>query len=257
MRRVPLLATLCALIGSLLMPAHAAPGEGILLHGTRTAYVDLYVYVSTTINTTDLRMATTGSYVGFFLSPAPADRDTVGALVMPRVGATGQDAGSTMQLGQSWDVRPGKYRAFLITDGTADVFIPIDGQGYRGWVPRRKAVLSVRNADFDVPAGASEGAHRTPVTLRARSLVIAAGLATSTSLTAIDGIGACVTSRPDRCPALDMKGRLPAAAQWSSSAILEPVGSYSGVLAVQRLAGMDAGSHVAGAIVILTIGLQS
>ena len=42
---------------------------------------------------------------------------TVGALVMPRVGATGDDAASVIKLGDSWDVQAGKYRMFLLTDG--------------------------------------------------------------------------------------------------------------------------------------------
>src|SRR6266700_3577748 len=142
MRRVPLLAMLLGLV-AFLAPVHsyAAADEGIVLRGNHTAYVDLYVYVNTTINTADLRMSTKGTYVGFFMSPAPANRDTVGALDMPRVGATGADSKSTIQLGQSLDVQAGKYRVFLITNGPAEVFIPITGQGLRGWVPRGRAPL--------------------------------------------------------------------------------------------------------------------
>lgn len=132
MRRVPLLAMLAVLVSLLVAPVSAAtPAEGIFLRGSRTAYVDLYVYVNRTIAVDDVVMKTKGTYVGFYLSPAPADRDTVGALVMPRVGATGP--GAVMQLGQSWDVQAGRYRMFLLTDGAAEVFIPIEGQGYRGW----------------------------------------------------------------------------------------------------------------------------
>src|SRR4051812_10368254 len=102
MRRARLLALLLGVLSVLAVPSYGsftAYGEGILLRGSRTAYVDLTVYVSTTVNESDLQMKTKGSYVGFFLSPAPANRDTVGALVMPRVGATGADSASTMQLG--------------------------------------------------------------------------------------------------------------------------------------------------------------
>ncbi len=258
MRRVPVLATLCVLIGCLALPSSAAAGDGILLRGSRTGYVDLHVYVNTRVDPADVMMTTKGSYVGFFLSPAPANRDTVGALVMPRVGATGQDGASIMQLGASWDVGPGKYRAFLITDGQSDVFIPIAGQGYRGWTPRGRAPLTLQRADFDVAAGSAGETRKYPMTLRARSLVVAAGLASSTSLTAVDQIGSCVTSTPDTCPTtLEMSARVPAARQWTSSAVLEPPGTYAGVLAVQRIAGMDAGSHVAGVVLILTIGIQS
>jgi hypothetical protein len=258
MRRVPLLAMLLVLASVLLVPARAAaPVEGIFLRGSRTAYVDLYVYVNRTISIDDVVMTTKGTYVGFYLSPAPADRDTVGALVMPRVGATGTDA--VMQLGQSWDVRAGRYRMFLLTDGPAEVFVPIEGQGYRGWVPRGRAPLSVRRTDFDVDPGSTGGAARTPVSLRARSLVVVAGLVTSPSLTAVDHLSACVTNGSTSSCGLSYRvdTRVPLAQTWSYGAALVGPGSHIGVLELNRAAGVDAGSHVAGTLMVLTIGRQT
>ena len=259
MRRVPLLAMLAVLLGLCAVPSHADAAEGILLRGSRTAYVDLYVYVNRTISLADIAMKTRGSYVGFFLSPAPAG-DTVGAMVMPRVGATGQDNASVMKLGQSWDVRAGKYRAFLITDGAAEVFIPIEGQGLRGWIPRGRAPLSVRRADFDTPAGSASGGTHIPVPIRERSLIISAGLATSASLTAIDQLSTCI-AESDACAqsyADESAARVPMARAWTYGAALRPPGAYAAVLSLSRLVpGEDAASHVDGVFMVLTIGRQT
>jgi hypothetical protein len=256
MRRVPLLAMLLVLV-SLVVPAFATPDDGILLHGSRTAYVDLYVYVNTTITAADVRMSTKGSYVGFYMSPAPANRDTVGALVMPRVGATGATSADVMKLGQSWDVQAGKYRVFLLTDGPADVFIPIAGQGYRGWVPRGRAPFSVRPANFDVAAGSIGDTQRVPVAARARSLVVAAAVASSASLTGVDQLTACVTSATTCSVSYEVTARMPAAKAWTYGVALVAPGSYGGVFDVHRLAGVDAGSHIDAAVLVLTIGVQT
>jgi hypothetical protein len=251
MRRVSLLAMLLVLC-SLVVPSFASTDEG------KTAYVDLYVYV----NTTDIRMSTRGTYVGFYMAPAPANRDTVGALVMPRVGATGATSSDVMQLGDSWDVQAGKYRMFLLTDGPATVFVPIEGQGFRGWVPRGVAPISVKRADFDVAAGAPGGTRRVPVPVDVRSLVIAAGMATSTSLTAVERIDACVTAYTSCTTPLSTvpdtpATRVPAGRAWAYGSALVMRGSYGGLFDLSRLGGGDAGSHIDGAVLVLTIGIQT
>lgn len=252
MRRVrPLLAILGVLACAFAVPARAATDEGILLNGSRTAYVDVYVYASTTIASADVSMRTKGSYVGFFFSPAPADRDTVGALVMPRVGT------DQMKLGASWDVRPGKYRVFLLTDGPAEVFVPISGQGFRAYKPDGRVPSSVGRADFDVPAGTTAVSRDYPLAPRARSLVVAAAMVSSASLTAIDQMSACVTSDGVCTPPLAAATRVPAARASAYGVNLVAPGRYSGVIDVRRMLGDDAGSHVDGAILVLTIGVQT
>jgi hypothetical protein len=255
MRRVPLLAMLLVLCGLAVPASHAAADEGILLRGSRTAYVDLYVYVNTTLDPASFRITSRGSYVGFFMSPAPANRDTVGALVMPRVGATVADP---MKLGQSWDVQAGKYRMFLLTDGPAEVFVPIAGQGYRGYYPRGAAPFAVRPADFDIAPGSVSAAHQTTMRLRSRSLVVAAGMATSKSVAAVDRLTACVTSSGAACSTTySVAAHFPGTAPWSYGVELVPPGDYAGVFDVTRVAAADAGTHVTGDVLILTIGIQS
>jgi hypothetical protein len=257
-RRVPFLALLACVLALVVAPASAAPAEGILLRGSRNGYVDLYVYVNRTITAADITFKTKGSYVGFFLAPAPANRDTVGALVMPRVGASGADTASVMKLGQSWDVQAGKYRMFLLTDGPAEVFLPIQGQGYRGWVPTHRAPVSVTRSDFDVAAGSTGEAHAVPVSLRTRSLVVAAGMSSSTSLTAVEQVSACVSEATACSSALDADARVPMAQAWSYGAqLLATPGRYAGVIDVTRVGGVDAGSHVDGVVLVLTIGRQT
>lgn len=257
MRRVPLLAMLAVLVSMLVSPSAAAPAEGILLRGAQTAYVDLYVYENTTLDTSSLRITGGRSYVGFFLAPAPANRDTVGALVMPRVGAVGGSNAAMMRLGDSWDVQAGKYRAFLITDGPAEVFIPITGQAFRGWTVSRAAPFSVRDANFDVPAGPGNHHERTNMTLRKRSLVVAAGRATSTSVTAVDHLQACVSASGECSTTFAVTARLPAATAWTYGVELVQPGTYAGVLDLARVGGPDAGSHVDGAVMVLTLGIQT
>ena len=260
MRRVSFLAMLAVVLGLCVSPSSAAPAEGILLRSGHTAYVDLYVYVNRTISLADVSMRTTGSYVGFFMSPAPANRDTVGALVMPRVGATGQDAASTMQLGDSWDVQAGKYRVFVLTDGPAEIFIPIEGQGFRGWVPRGRAPLTVKPTNFDIAAADHTGAVDTVVPIRQRSLIVTAGLASSSSVTAVDEISTCI-AESSACAssyASDAAARVPLGRAWAHGAALQPPGSYSAVLALTRLvSGGDAAAHVDGVVMVLTIGRQT
>jgi hypothetical protein len=256
-RRVPLFALICALFSLLVVPASAAPAEGILLRGSRSAYVDLYVYAAATIAPADVTLKTTGSYVGFYLAPAPFNRDTVGALVMPRVGATGDDAASLIKLGDSWDVQAGKYRMFLLTDGAAEVFVPIEGHAFRGYQPRGPAPVSVRRADFDVPAGSGGAEEAVPLTLRSRSLVVTAGMASSSSLTAVDHLSACVESGNGCASTYAVNARLPMARVWTSGVMLAQPGVVRGQLSLTRVAGGDAGSHVDGAVLVLTIGKQS
>lgn len=247
-----------ALLSFLVVPAaDAAPSEGILLRGSRNAYVDLYVYVNRTISVADVTMKTKGSYVGFYLAPAPFNRDTVGALVMPRVGATGGDSASVVKLGDSWDVQAGKYRMFLLSDGPAEVFVPIEGQAFRGWVARTPAPVSVRRSDFDVAAGSTGATEQVPLRLRQRSLVVAAGMASSSSLTAVDHLSACVTAEAGCASTYTVTARLPMARVWTYGVMLAQPGVYQGRLALNRVAGADAGSHVDGAVMVLTIGKQS
>lgn len=259
MRRGRFLLALLGLVAGLFVTvAHASTDEGILLRGSRTAYVDLYVYTSATIVPSDIAMTGGRSYVGFYMSPAPADRDTVGALLMPRVGATGATTDDVIKLGASWDVRPGKYRVFLLTDGPAEVFVPIPGQGLRANKPSGRAPLGLTRADFDVPAGATVASHAYPVSLRSRSLVVTAALATSKSLTAIDQMSACVSSDTVCTPAVAVPTvRLPNGRAWAYGATLVPSGRLSGVIDVRRALGDDAPSHVDGAVLVLTIGIQT
>jgi hypothetical protein len=256
MRRVPLLAMLLVLC-ALAVPSRAAADEGILLRGSRNAYVDLYVYENTTVDPDALRLRGGHSYVGFFMSPAPANRDTVGALKMPRVGATGASGAELMRLGQSWTLQAGKYRVFLLTDGPAEVFIPIAGQGYRGWKPSHRAAVSLRRADFSVAAGSVTGSKHLPVSLRSRSLVVAAGLASSTSLTAVDQIDVCVTAAEACAVTYEVAARVPAARTWTYGVQLAMPGRYQGMLDVKRVGGVDAGSKIAGAVLVLTLGRQT
>jgi hypothetical protein len=265
MRRLPLFAALLAVL-AFVVPglARAEADEGIFLRGAHSAYVDLYVYANATIAPADIRMSTRGTYVGFYLTPAPANRDNVGALVMPRVGATGATASDVMQLGDSWDVQAGKYRMFLLTDGDATVFVPIEGQGYRGYVPRGRAPLTVKRADFNVAAGSAGGNRRVGVGVSARSLVIAAGMASSSSLTAVEDIDVCVTSMSSctsplgSAPPLGAAGtRLPAARAWTYGTALVMHGATDGFFDLSRLGGGDAGSRVDGAVLVLTIGIQT
>jgi len=259
MRRVSLLAALLCALSLFAVPSSAAGDEGILVRGSRTAWVDVYVYSTATIAPADIRFTRRGSFAGFYLSPAPANRPTVGALVMPRVGATGESQSELMKLGESWDVAPGKYRLFLITDGTAEIFVPIEGQGLRGHAPTHRAPLTVHRADFDVPPGSPGVVRQYPVRLRDRALVVAAGVASSPSLTAVDQVAACVTSDAG-CSSFSLTLRAPAARAWAYGAGLQAPGSYNGVLDVKRLAGeaagTDAGSHVDGVVLVLTIGVQ-
>jgi hypothetical protein len=259
MRR--LLVLVLGLLSTFVIPTSAAPiggtGEGIVLRGGHSAYVDLTVYVATTIDTSQLVLRTKGSYVGFFMSPAPANRDTVGALVMPRAGATGADSASTVKLGKSWDVQAGRYRVFLLTNGASEVFIPITGQGVHAYTPRGRAPVSVRRADFNVAAGSAGASRRVPVSLRARSLVVVAGLVSSSSLTAVDELNACVSETAACATSFVATTRVPAARAWTYGADLVPAGSYAGVLSVQRVGGTDAGSHMAADVLVLTIGIQT
>jgi hypothetical protein len=254
MRRVPLVAMLLVLCGLVVPSSAAVPDEGILLRGSRTGYVDLYVYENSTLDPASFRITSRGSYVGFFMSPAPANRDTVGTLVMPRVGATSSDR---MRLGKSWDVQAGKYRVFLLTDGPAEIFIPVAGQGFRGYQPRGVAPLSIRPVDFDVAPGQVVTEHETTMRLRSRSLLVAAGRVTTSSLASADRITACITTGGACSTTYAVTARFPTAATWSYGAELVPPGDYSGALDITRLAGVYARSHVAGAVLILTIGIQT
>lgn len=246
LRRI-VVAVIAMLAGLLAVPA-AAENDGILLRGSKSGWVDVTVYVNTTIVSGDIEMTTKGSYVGFFMAPAPANRDTVGALLMPRVtGAT------PARIGQSWDLQAGKYRMFLLTDGAAEVFVPIDGQGFRGWTPRGRAPVSLRRLDFSVDPGTPQDTRDVGIRLAARSLVVSAGSVTSSSLTAVEQLSACVSSATS-CAA---SARVPLATVSAAASVIAPAGAYRPSISITRTGGVDAASSVNGAVLVLTIGRQT
>lgn len=89
--------------------------------------------------------------------------------------------------------------------------------------------------------------------------MIVAGLVTSTSLTAVDNLSACITNGSTSSCGLSysVDARVPLARTSSYGAQLAGPGSHIGVLELNRAAGVDAGSHVAGALIVLTIGRQT
>jgi len=133
--------------------------------------------------------------------------------------------------------------------------VPIEGQGYRGYQPRGSAPLSLRRADFDVAAGSPGDSRHIPVNLRTRSLVIAAAMASSASLTAVDQMSTCVTETAS-CP-VALEARVPFGRAASSGAVLVAPGTHTAVFDMTRLGGVDAGSHVDAMMMILTIGRQT
>ena len=246
LRRI--VAVVAMLAGLLAVPGSAAENDGILLRGNKSGWVDVTVYVNTTIAPGDLEMTTKGSYVGFFMSPAPANRDTVGALLMPRITGT-----TPSRLGESWDLQAGKYRMFLITDGAAEVFVPIDGQGFRGWTPRGHAPVSLRRLDFSVDPGTPQDTRDVGINLKMRSLVIVAGSVSSSSLTAVEHLSACV-SPATACAA---SARMPLATVSAAASVIAPAGAYRPSISITRTGGVDAASRVNGAVLVLTIGRQT
>ena len=247
-RRTALLALLAALAGFFAVPSSAAPAEGIMLRGSRSAWVDVTVYANTTIAPADIELKTKGSYVGFFMAPAPANRDTVGALLMPRV--TGP---TPSRIGESWDLQAGKYRMFLLTDGAAEVFVPIDGQGFRGWNPRGHAPVSLRRLDFSIDPGTPQDTRDVGVNLKMRSLVVTAGSVTSSSLTAVEQLSACVSS----ATACAASARVPLATVSAAASVIAPAGAYRPSISITRMGGVDAASRVSGVVLVVTIGRQT
>jgi hypothetical protein len=253
--RVPLLGLVMLALATLAPVSTADAGEGIRIRGRHSAYLDVTIPSTGTITDAGIEIVTRGRYAGFFLLPNTSARPTVGALYMPRVGA-GTDGGRLIQLGESWTVYPGGYRLYLLAETAADVFVPIDGMSARAYAPVRRAQVGLRPVDFAAGPSDQSAERRIRLALRGRrTLVAAAQIVTSASVTGVDAVRTCVTRASLECsdPVVVPTLRAPATAASSSSATVAPAGTYDAVFAIERAAGIHGETDVAATALTLAL----
>jgi hypothetical protein len=233
----------------------SAAGDGILVKANGTSYVDITVHQAADIPDGEITFKTKGRYAAFYLLPHFSTHEPVGALWSPRLGAGGS-AGRVVPLGAGWEVTPGLYRLYVISEAPTDVFIPLPGGAFRAYRTTHRARASVKQSGFRVDPDDDAAEHRLPATAHSkRSLVTVVSYATSTSLTGVDQNAVCVVpssmSRKN-CGASSIPVlRLPAASARSVDTGLRPAGRYDGVYRLTRTAGVHGDTSVATFLLVL------
>lgn len=248
--RAPLCGLVLLFLTGLVPLSSAAPGEGIYVRGRLSSYVDVTIPSTVTLTDSEIEISTSGRFAGFFLLPDTSTRPTVGALSLARAGTE-----PYLKLGESWTLYPGGYRLYLLAETLTDVFLPIDGFSARTYAPVRRAGVRLNPLDFVVGPSEERAERRIRLPLRGRrTLVVAAELATSTQLTGADSVRTCVAPASVECsrayvPTL----RAPAFDARSSSATVQPAGTYDAVFALQREAGIHGETQVTATAVTLDL----
>lgn len=249
--RASLCGFLLLLIAGLLPASSAAVGEGIYARGRISSYVDITIPGAVTIDESAIEISTAGGrFAGFFLQPDTSTRPTVGALSLARTGREPYH-----QIGESWTLYPGGYRLYLLGETLTDVYIPFEGHAARSYAPVRRADVRLRTLDFVVGPNESGGERRIRLSLRGRrTLMVAAELVTSNQATGADAVSTCVTKASLECDATYQPTlRLPALEARTSSAAVQPAGTYDAVFTISRAAGLHGDTNVAATALTLDL----
>lgn len=133
-RRVSMLLLAVGLVAASNHSLAAPPGE-ILLEGSRTAWVDLSLSTTVTIDYGRSTLTGKGAFVGFYaeslskpVNARYAVGSTIGAVTLRDFHGPG-DTGVTENLapGFARQLQPGRYRFYLLADGPATVRLAVEG----------------------------------------------------------------------------------------------------------------------------------
>ena len=255
-RRPGLLVVVLISLLALLRPSYAEDREGISLKGSGTGYVDVFVHHLVDIRPSDIVVRGGGRYAGFYMVPDTSTRHPIGALAAPGAGAGGDSGGALVPLGEDFQVAPGYYRVYLISEsGPTEVFIPIRDEPFVEVRPRHGTQASLQTMSFALPADATSDERRMRVHPRRTSVVAALQQVTSSGLTGFDYVSTCLVAPTESCggSAVRQTTRMPlTAARSNSHAVIRP-GSFDAAFHVERGFGVHAETTVSAAVFTLSL----
>jgi len=238
-----------------LRPSYAEAREGILLRGSGTGYVDVFVHHLVDIRTADIAVSGGGRYAGFFMVPDTATRHSIGALAVPKLGAGGDSGGRLVPLGPDFQVAPGTYRLYLISErGPTEVFIPIHDEPLIDVRPQRGTRAALREMSFVMTGDAGSDERRIRVHPQRTAMVAALQQVTSDGLTGTDFVATCLVQAAQECrrPATP-KMRAPLMPARTSSYAVSKPGSYDAAFRVERGLGIHADTKVEAGVFTLDL----
>lgn len=195
-------------VGVVLTAGHAgaAPGDELVLQGSRTASIDITLAADTTFDLEQLAMTGSGRFVGFYAEAldVPVARRTeprrhLGAVQIRDWRAPGQP-GLTLSFGPRGEntLGAGRYRVYLLADGRSTVRIPTTGGLDRRLSPARSASASVA-ADGDILTSPFDASNTQPLQISGQRNVSFSGILVGQFRAYVGTIGVCLRSPQAQC----------------------------------------------------------
>lgn len=204
---VPVLVLLTAGPG---LPAVAAPQGTVELTGSRSAWVDVTLPRVATIDYTRSTFVGKGRFVGFYaerVDVAAAQRYRIGATIgavtlrdfhTPGEPAITEDLAPFDNNGHNRRLQPGRYRFYLLADGSARVRLALAGAPRLSLRPRNPATASAV-ARSDILRSSLEASSSLPFRVSGqRALVFSAVVIGPVKRAFVGRIGACIAAG-DEC----------------------------------------------------------
>lgn len=209
MRRVTLAVMVVCAVGATAFPSVAGPSDNVIvLRGPGTAYVDVVFDEPFLLDEEETRMDYDGAYAGWFMHKLGEKVDTgrgnvAGGYVIKKFAYPGQSVTAAMgDFGfKSKSLDPGRYRLYLISEGPAEVTIPIE----RGADAMRLRALNPTTSDVAVkhfsvgPAGTVLEAVTTPVRIKPSTVGISMVSAYSERGVTAENLSACFIEPGEDC----------------------------------------------------------
>ena len=210
MRRVTLAVMVVCAVNATAFPSVAGPSyDVIVLRGSGTAYVDVVFDEPFLLDEEETRMDYDGTYAGWFMHKLgekvrTARRGNIaGSYVLREFAYPGQSVTTSMG-GYGFKTKPlaaGRYRMYLMSDGPAEVTIPVVRGAHSMFLrPSKPTVSDVAVQHFSVgPGGTVIEALTTPVLIRPSTMGVSMVTAYSEPGLTVESMSACFVDPGDEC----------------------------------------------------------
>lgn len=228
-------AVVAAVVAALLtatVPSDAAPPAGTLtLQGGTTAWMTFDAPAALTLDLRGATVTTSGRFGGFYLDALAADGPRDGVVKLRDYRVPG-DTPDVQRLGTgAGSVPRGRYRLYLIADGSTVVKIPVTGMAGRVLRPTNRSVAAASVQVLRPNGIAVQG--RQPVSAARRSVSLSSVMLDDVQVFA-GTISACLTAPGGACNSGGPdSGR--------AGYYVNPYGAYPFVFTVVYIPGMKAG----------------
>jgi len=229
-----------ALLGgvTLAIPVQAAGPQALTLEGSRTAWVELTLPEPTTFDMQHLAITNKGRFAGFYVEAIDPRLRTewtaaagLGAVLLRDLHAPGE-GGITLELAHpdGATLAAGRYRLYLIADGTASVRIPISGSLGRRLRPTTPTTADVA-AKSSILTSPIQASNTQPITVRGKRNITTSAILVGDFRLYAGQIGACLHQPEGDCGEHGVDG------SWSGW-MLAPLQDYNLLWQVGYLPGV-------------------